>query len=150
MARYIEAAIERLHELLPLVVRDAERYRNSTELVNKCRELHLAARAIDGVLPPPSLASGPAPVIRIRIGENAVEAYGIRKLPYDFPEVYADSAQPGETYDLRFKFLTQTDVFNPKHMQPIYGQLRYFDLATIGRTLEEGGELSISEPEPRN
>lgn len=148
MTRDLEATIVRLNELLPFVVRDAERYRNSSELVNKSRELHLAARAIDEVLPHPSLASGP--VIRVRIGANTVEAYGIRKLPYDFREVYPDSAQPDEVYDLRFKSHVQTDVFNPRHTQPIYGQLRYFDLATLGRTLEEGGELMISGSESRD
>ena len=148
MTRDIEASITQLQELLPLVVRDAERYRNSTELVTKSRELHLAAKAIDDVLPHPSLAHGP--VIRVRIGANAVEAYGIRKLPYDLREVYPESAQPGEEYDLRFRAHVQTDIFNNRHTQPIYGQLRYFDLATLGRTIEEGGELTVSEPESRD
>lgn len=150
MTREIQDVIDQLHELLPYVARDAERFRNPTELVTKSQELHMAARAIEETLPHPSLASSArGPFIRVRIGANAVEAYGIRKLPYDFREVYADSAQPGDVYDLRFKSRIQTDVFNPRHTQPIYGQLRYFDLATLGRTLEEGGELSSSEPEPR-
>lgn len=151
MARDIEHIVEQLHELLPFVVRDAERYRNPTELVTKSRELHLAARAIEETLPHPSLASvSRSPVLRVRIGTNAVEAYGFRKLPYDFLEAYSDKAEPDEEYDLRFKHDIQTDVFNRRHTQPVFGQLRYFDLATLGRTLEEGGELGISEPKPRD
>ena len=151
MARDIERTIEQLHELLPFVVRDAERYRNPTELVSKSRELHMAARAIEETLPYPSLASSSrTPVIRVRIGENAVEAYGFRKLQYDFLEVYPDKASPGEEYDLLYKHDIGTDVFNRRHTQPVFGQMRYFDLATLGRTLEEGGELGISEPKPQD
>lgn len=141
----LDAAIAELRDLLPFVARDAERYRNTTELVTKSREFHLAARAIERTLPHPSLARGP--VICVRIGANAVEAFGIRKLPYDFLESYPESAQPDETYDLRFSHRVQTDVFNPRHTQPIYGQRKYFDLATLSRTLEDGGELSVSETE---
>ena len=147
MSRDIEQTIEQLHELLPFVVRDAERYRNPTELVTKSRELHLAARAIEETLPYPSLASSSrSPLIKVRIGTNAVEAFGFRKLPYDFLEAYPDKAEPDEEYVLRYKHNVQTDVFNPRHTQPVFGQTRYFDLATLGRTLEEGGELSVSEP----
>lgn len=143
MTHKIEDAIEQLNQLLPFVARDAERYRNPTELVMKSHELHMAARAIESTLPHPSLATGP--VIRVHIGANAVEAYGVRKVAYDFVETYADAAQPGEVHDLRFRYRIQTDIFNPRHTQPIYGQIRYFDLATLGRTLEEGGELSVSD-----
>lgn len=151
MSQDIERTIEQLHELLPYVVRDAERYRNPTELVTKSRELHLAARAIEETLPYPSLASSSrSPLIQVRIGTNAVEAYGFRKLQYDFLEAYPDKAEPSEEYVLRYKHDVQTDVFNRSHTQPVYGQTRYFDLATLGRTLEEGGELGISEPKPRD
>ena len=151
MTRDIEHVVEQLHELLPFVVRDAERYRNPTELVTKSRELHLAARAIEETLPHPSLASvSRAPVLRVRIGANAVEAYGFRKLQYGFLETYSEKAEPGEEYDLRFKHDIQTDIFNPRHTQPVFGQIRYFDLETLGRTLEEGGELSVSEPESKD
>ena len=151
MSRDIEQTIEQLHELLPFVVRDAERYRNPTELVAKSRELHMAARAIEETLPYPSLASSSrTPVIRVRIGENAVEAYGFRKLQYDFLEEYPDKAKPGEEYDLLYKHNIGTDIFNRRHTQPVFGQMRYFDLATLGRILEEGGELGVSEPKPRD
>lgn len=151
MTRDIERTIEQLQELLPLVVRDAERYRNPTELVTKSRELHMAARAIEETLPHPSLASlSRNPILRVRVGTNAVEAYGFRKIPYDFLEAYSDKAEAGEEYDLRFKHDISTDIFNPRHTQPVFGQMRYFDLATLGRTLEEGGELGISEPKPRD
>ena len=148
MSRDIEQTIEQLRELLPFIVRDAERYRNPTELVTKSRELRLAARAIEETLPHPSLASSTKnPLLKIRIGTNAVEAFGFRKLPYDFLEAYPDKAEPDEEYVLRYKHSVQTDVFNPRHTQPVFGQTRYFDLATLGRTLEEGGELSASEPD---
>ena len=147
MSRYIERTIEQLQELLPFVARDAERYRNPTELVTKSHELHLAARAIEETLPHPSLASSSrAPLIKVRIGTSAVEAYGFRKLPYDFLEAYPDKAEPEEEYVLRYEHHVQTDVFNPRHTQPVFGQTRYFDLATLGHTLEVGGELSVSEP----
>ena len=144
MSRDIEQVIEQLQELLPFVARDAERYRNPTELITKSHELHLAARAIEETLPHPSLASSSKnPLIKVRIGTNAVEAYGFRKLP----EAYPDKAEPEEEeYVLRYKHHVQTDVFNPRHTQPVFGQTRYFDLAALGRTLEEGGELSVSEP----
>ena len=148
MTRDIQGVVDQLRELLPYVARDAERYRNPTELVTKSHELHLAARAIEETLPHPSLAStARGPFIRVRIGANAVKAYGFRKLPYDFLETYPDKAESGEEYDLRTMRRIQTDIFNPRHTQPVFGQLRYFDLATIGRTLEEGGELSVSESE---
>lgn len=148
MSRDIEATLSQLRELLPYVARDAERYRNPTELVTKSHELYLAARAIDETLAHPSLASvSKHPVIRVHIGTKAVEALGIRKLPYDFREITFETAEPGEIYDLRYKNYVATDTFNPTHKQPIYGQLRYFDLATIGRILEEGGELTATEPD---
>lgn len=151
MSRDIEATIEELHKLLPFVARDAERYRNSTELVKRSHELHLAARAIEETLPHPSLASSArGPFIRVRIGANAVEAYGFRSLPYDFVEPYFDTAEPGQEYDLMYKHRVQTDYFNSRHTQPVFGQMLYFDLATIGRTLEDGGELSASEPKPQD
>lgn len=151
MTREIQGVIDQLHELLPYVARDAERYRNPTELVTKSHELHMAARAIEETLPHPSLASSArGPFIRVRIGANAVEAYGFRRLPYDFVEPYFDTAEPGQEYDLMYKYRIQTDVFNPRHTQPVFGQMLYFDLATLGRTLEEGGELSARERNPRD
>lgn len=142
----VEAVISELQELLPYVVRDAERYRNPTELVTKSRELHMAARAIDETLPHPSLASlAKGPFIRVHIGTRAVEALGLRKLPYDFVETTQETAEPGEAYNLLYKKRVSTDIFNPRHSQPIYGHIRYFDLATLGRILEDGGELTPSE-----
>lgn len=148
MSRDVEAILTQLRELLPYVARDAERYRNATELVTKSHELRLAARAIDETLVHPSLAStSKSPVIQVRIGTKAVEALGVRKLPYDFREVTFETAEPGEVYDLRYKKYVTTDTFNPLHTQPVYGQLRYFDLATLGRTLEDGGELTVTQPD---
>jgi hypothetical protein len=146
MSRDIEATITELEKLLPYVARDAERYRNPTELVTKSHELHLAARAIDETLPHPSLASlAKGPFIRVHIGTRAVEALGLRKLPYDFVETTFETAEPGEAYNLLYKKRVSTDIFNPLHSQPIYGHIKYFDLATLGRILEDGGELSPSE-----
>lgn len=146
MSRDIEATITELRQLLPYVARDAERFRNPSELVEKSRELHLAARAIDETLPHPSLASlAKGPFIRVSIGARAVEARGLRKLPYDFVEATFETAEPGEEYTLLFKKEIQTDVFNPRHHEPLYGHLRYFDLATLGRILEDGGDLSPTE-----
>ncbi|MEO5499646.1 MAG: hypothetical protein ABIR46_04050 [Candidatus Saccharimonadales bacterium] len=147
MSRDIEATISQLKELLPYVARDAGRYRNATELVRNSRELARAAEAIDETLPWPSLASSAkGPIIRIRIGTNAVEAFGFRKLPYDFLESEFEMAEPGEEYNLLYKKRISTEPFSYTDSQPVYGQMKYFDLATIGRILENGGDIFPSEP----
>ena len=146
MSRDIEATITELEKLLPYVASDARRYQDPKLLVENSRELHLAARAIDETLPHPSLASlAKGPFIRVHIGTRAVEALGLRKLPYDFVETTQETAEPGEAYNLLYKKRVSTDIFNPRHSQPIYGHIRYFDLATLGRILEDGGELTPSE-----
>jgi hypothetical protein len=146
MSRDIEATITQLNELLPYVARDAERYRNPSELVAKSRELHLAAKAIDETLPHPSLASlAKGPFIRVRIGSTAVEAREVSRNPYDFIETSFETAEPGEAYNLLFKHRISTDIFNPMHSEPIYGHIKYFDLATLGRIIENDGELTLSE-----
>ena len=141
----IEDTIERLQKLLPYVARDAKRYRHATDFVEKSRELHLAARAIDEVIPYPGFGHH-GPAIRVRIGAHAVEGYSMHKLQYDFIEANFEVVEPGEEYDLRARYHARTDVIGSVHTQPIYGQRRYFDLATLGRTLEDGGELSVSQP----
>lgn len=138
-----EAAIDRLHEILPLIARDAERYRNATELATKSLELHIAAEIIDQLLPPrPEQRSQ---MLRLKVGAKAIEGYGFRKNPYDMTELEFHTVEPGEEYDLRFRRDVRTDLFNPydKHTQPVYGHLRYFDFATMGRTLDDGGALHL-------
>lgn len=146
----LESTIDLLREVLPRVARDAESYRNPTELVMKSRELDIAARALNAVTS--DWNHFPGPVIKVRIGQKAVEALSIRKLPYDFREAVHELVEPGDEYDLRFQNRIQTDTFNPydRHYQPIYGQVRYFDLATLGRTLEDGGDLLVSEPRSKD
>lgn len=140
----LDATLTQLYALLPYVARDAERLRNPTELVQKSYELHMASRAIEETLPHPSLAGG-VPVIRVCIGNKAVEALGMRKNAYDLLETSLEIVHPCEEIDLRFMHRVSTDIFNTAHTQPVFGQGRYFDLATLGRSLEDGGELTISE-----
>jgi hypothetical protein len=143
---FLDSTIDRLLELLPYVARDSERFRSSTELVSKSLELHLAARAIDETLPHPSLAAG-VPVIRVRMGAKAVEAVSMRRNAYDLLEIELESSEPSSEYDLRYKYNVRTDLFNPAeiHTKPVYGQHLYFDLPVLARTLEDGGELFVSE-----
>ncbi len=140
----LDATITQLYDLLPYVARDAERLRNPSELVFRTPELLEAARLIEETLPYPSLAGG-VPVLRVCIGHAAVEALSMRKNPYDFLETSYEVVEPGQEFDLRYEHQVSTDIFNPHHRQPVYGGLRYFDLATLGRTLDDGGELLVSQ-----
>lgn len=146
----LESTIGQLRDVLPRVARDAERYRNPTELVTNSRELGIAARALDAVTS--DWNHFPGPVIRVKIGQQAIEALSIRKNQYDFRELQHELVEPGEEYDLRFQNRILTDTYNifDRHYQPIYGQVRYFDLATLGRTLEDGGDLLVSEPQSKD
>lgn len=147
MSRDLEPTISKLKELLPYVARDAERYRNATELVTKSRELQLAAKAIDETLVHPSfvrLVEGP--FLRLKLGTSAVEALGFRRNAYDLKETEFEVAEPGEEHDLLFKHRVATETFASSHSQPVYGHAKYFDLATMGRILESGGDLIPSEP----
>lgn len=147
MSRDIESTITKLKQLLPYVARDAERYGNPTDLVRNSHELYRAAEAIDATLPWPSLASSAkGSFIRVRIGTKAVEALSFRKLPYDFLETTSEIAEPGEEFNILFKKNVSTDILSSRHRQPVYGQSRYVDLATLGRTLQDGGDIFPSEP----
>lgn len=142
----VEAVISELQELLPNVARESTFYRNPTELVKKSRELGLAAKAIDETLPDPNLATlAKGPFISVSIGSRAVEALVTRNLSDGTLETSYEMVNPGERYDLLYKLEVSTDVFDPSHREPFYGHMRYFDLATLGRILEDGGELSPSE-----
>ncbi len=147
MSRDIEATITHLKELLPYVARDAERYGNPTELVRRSHELHLAAKAIDETLPWPSLASSArGQFIRVRIGTQAVDAVGFTKLPYDFLESTFETVEPGKEFNLLYKHTVSTDSSSVLR-QPVYGQMRFIDLATLGQNLRDGGDLFPSDPD---
>lgn len=147
MSREIEATITKLRELLPYVAYDAKRLGNTTDLVRHSHDFHLASLAINETLAHPSLASlDRMPIIRVRIGSEAVRAYGMGKNPYDFIEPYDTEASPGEEYDLRYKHKVFTDAYVSSLTQPVYGQTKYFDLTTLANNLKNGGDLLVSEP----
>lgn len=146
MPQTIEHTAASLNVWLPQIASDAERYKTIPELIENSSEFHLAAIAIGETLAHPSLASAAlGPFIRVRIGESAVEAFRFRKEAYDILDPEETVAQPGEIFDLKIRRYVGADVLNPRRVQPVFGQLRYFSLVALGRTLRDGGELSLSE-----
>jgi hypothetical protein len=144
----MERVVDDLNKWLPYVASDAERFGNTTELIRRSHEFHLAAQAIYETLPHPSLASGAkGRLLRVRIGNTAVDAFSFHRLPYDFLATEHDTAQPGEVRKLLVRHTIGTDIFDPSKTQPVFGQLKYFDLATLGRTIKDGGELGLTEPD---
>lgn len=139
-----EQLLERIREDLHYVAREAEVLR-PTELVLKSSELARAAADLDALVAErDSIGS-----LRLRIGRMAVDATAFRKNPYDLLEPTKYLVEPGEEHELRFKYMVPTEPFNAfnRITEPVYGFLRYFDLATIGRTIDDGGELRIVKPE---
>src|SRR6478735_8581909 len=128
MSRDIERTVADLNKWLLYVASDAERYKDTSELIARSPEFRMAAIAIETTLPHPSLASvARGPFLRVRVGTNAVNAFDFRKLPYGFLESEETVAQPGEVHDLKFMKCVGTDVLNPRKIQPVFGQLKYFD-----------------------
>lgn len=136
--------LDRVKQNLLYVAREAEVLR-PTELVLKSSELAAAASDIDELMN----ASGELGLLRLKIGRTVVNACSFRKNPYDFTEATMHLVEPGEEHELRFKYLIPTEPFNAYSpvKEPVYGFLRYFDLATMGRTLEDDGELTLTRPD---
>lgn len=86
------------------------------------------------------------PVVQLTVGEKPVDAFGVRKNPYDFLEHYTEEVEPGYVENFRFIHRISPDIFD-RTLQPVYGHLRYFSLKAIGTTLREGGSLSLAEDE---
>lgn len=136
--------LDRVKQNLLYVAREAEVLR-PTELVLKSSELAAAASGIDQLMH----ASRELGILRLKVGRIVVNACSFRKNPYDFTEATMHLVEPGEEHELRYKYLIPTDPFNVSSpiTEPVYGFLRYFDLATMGRTLEEDGELALIRPD---
>lgn len=58
------------------------------------------------------------------------------------------AVHPNEEYRIRAKHLSPIEFFSTVPVkQPYYGDELFFDLVTIGQTLEDGGELSLTQPD---
>jgi hypothetical protein len=113
-----------------------------TELVLSSPDMVEAAAGIDTFIQ----ADSPAVFLRLTIGRKAIDALSFSRTVYDQIQTRKELVEPGESYQLRYKFSVRTDPFS--HItEPVYGFLRYFDLATMGRTIEDGGSLTLDSPE---
>lgn len=84
------------------------------------------------------------PGVQLTVGENPVDSYGAHKNPYDFIEFPSTTAEPGTVENLRFRHTVRLDAYD-QHLQPLYGHIHYFSLDAIGKTLRDGGSLSLPE-----
>lgn len=84
------------------------------------------------------------PGVQLTVGESPVNTYHARKNAYDFIELPSATAEPGTVERLRFRYIVRLDVYD-RHVQPLYGHIHYFSLDAIGKTLRDGGLLTIPE-----
>lgn len=84
------------------------------------------------------------PALQLTVGENPIDAYVMHKLPYDFTEARKEEATPGTVENLRFIRRIPLDIFD-RSLHPVYGHIQYFGLNAMGKTLREGGSLTIPE-----
>ena len=102
----------------------------------RARDLGQAAAMLD------SLRYGPG--VQLTIGENPVDAFNARKNPYDFIELNHTTVEPGTVEQLRVRHNVRLEIHD-QHVQPLYGRFNYFSLDAIGKTLRQGGSLTIPE-----
>jgi hypothetical protein len=78
--------------------------------------------------------------LQLTLGGNAVRAARFLRDPYDFVRAHYRILEPGGAYPIiRKRTILERNI--PK--KSLLGHFYYFDFATIGRTLFEGGSLSI-------
>jgi hypothetical protein len=82
----------------------------------------------------------PTKELRLRLGRNAVSAARFLTDSYDFSRAHFRTLEPPGTYTLS----KRKTIRRRTHEESLLGgRLYYFSFATIGRTLSEGGDLSI-------
>lgn len=124
---------QELTELLKFTAFHAESTdRNVQEF--RIRDLGQAATMLD------RLRYGPG--VQLTIGVNPVDAFDARKNPYDFIELNHTTVEPGTIEHLRVRHDVRLDIYDQR-TQPLYGRFNYFSLDAIGKTLRQGGSLTI-------
>ncbi len=114
------------------------------ELVIKSHEFQSAQKNLDLLV---NRASDIG-VLRLKIGRKVLTGL-CRDFEHDtegIPRKYP--VEPDEQYALLRKENIPVEPFSLEPItQPYYGDIVYFDLATIGMAIQDGGELTLNRPE---
>jgi hypothetical protein len=142
-----EDIVNRIRDNLLMIAREAEIKNVTQEALSA--EAHAVQIYIDRLIADRNRYG----TLRLHIGTAAVQATEFPDGGNDFLSSSHHMVDPYTTWPLETKIAipTHTFVTDPVY-EPFYGytsengENRYFDLATMGLTLEDGGDLMLSEP----